>query len=91
MPTYRFSILSAPKSILKCIRTIQRNVLWGSTKLKQKWALVDWETVCTPKKAGGLGLQDPEVENKVMSAKIWWRWVTYKEEPWVKFWHHKYA
>ena len=91
MPTYLFSILSTPKSILKCIRMIQRNFLWRSSELKQKWALVDWEIVYKPKKARGLGLWDLEVANKVMSAKIWWRWVTHKEEPWVKFWHHKYA
>ena len=90
MPAYLFSALSAPKSILKCIRSIQRNFLWGSSEFKQKWALVDWETVCKPKKVEGLGLRDPEVANKVISAKIWWRWVTHKEEPWAKFSHHKY-
>lgn len=91
MPTYLFSVLVAPKAILKRIRAIQRNFLWGSLELKQKWALVDWETVCKPKRAGGLGLRDPETANKVMSAKIWWRWVNHKGEPWAKFWHHKYA
>ena len=53
--------------------TIQWNFLWGSSELKQKWALVDWEIVCKPEKARGLGLQDHKVENKVISAKIWWR------------------
>lgn len=91
MPTYLFSVLAAPKSILKRIRAIQRNFLWGSSKLKQKWAIVDWETVCKSKRDGGLGLRDPETANKVMSAKIWWWWVNHKEEPWAKFWHHKYA
>jgi hypothetical protein len=38
-----------------------------------------------------LGLRDLEVANKAISAKIWWRWVTHSEEPWVKFWHNKYA
>ena len=91
MPTYLFSVLEAPKAILKCIREIQRNFLWGSSELKQKWALVDWEMVCKPNRVGGLGLRDPKIANKVMSAKIWWRWVNHQEEPWVKFWHHKYA
>ena len=91
MPTYLFSVLAAPKVILKCIRAIQWNFLWGSSELKQKWALVDWETVCKPKRTDGLGLRDLETANKVMSAKIWWRWVTHKEEPWAKFWHHKYT
>ena len=55
MLTYLFSVLLAPKSILKRIRTIQRNFLWGSLELKQKWALVDWETVCKLKKLEGWG------------------------------------
>ena len=59
--------------------------------MKQKWALVDWEMVCRPKQVGGLGLRDLEVMNKVLSAKIWWRWVTNKGELWASFWHQKYA
>ena len=56
-----------------------------------KCPLVDWKTICTPKVVGGLGLRDPLDNNKVMSAKIWWRWINYKEEPWAKLWHLKYA
>lgn len=59
--------------------------------MKQKWALVDWEIVYRPKRAGGLGLRDPEVMNKVLSAKIQWRWVSNKGEPWSHVWHYKYA
>ena len=91
IPTYVFSVLVAPKNFLKTIRAIQRNFLWGSTEVKKKWALVDWETICKPKRAGGLGLRDLEVMNKVFNAKIWWRWVTNKGEPWTHLWHHKYA
>lgn len=47
--------------------------------------------VCRPKRAGGLGLRDPEVTSQVLNAKIWWRWVTTKGEPWARFWHQKYA
>ena len=41
MPLYLFSVLSAPKVVLKQIRNIQRNFLWGSTDDRRKWALVD--------------------------------------------------
>ena len=36
-------------------------------------------------------MRDLNIENKEMSAKIWWRWVTNKGEPWATFWHQKYA
>ena len=70
MATYMFSVLAAPKTVIKRIRSIQRNFLWGSSEIKQKWALVNWETVCKSKRDEGLGLHDPEVANKVMSTKI---------------------
>ena len=73
MPAYVFLVLYVPKSILNKIWAIQRNVLWGRSEVKYRWALVDWETKCKPKHNGGLGLRDPKVANRVMSAKIWWR------------------
>jgi hypothetical protein len=55
MPLYLFSILAAPKWVLKAIRNLQRNFLWGSTGLNRKWALVNWKEVCKTKSEGGLG------------------------------------
>ena len=80
-----FSVLAAPKVVLKKIMAIQRNFLRGSIEIKQKRTLVDWEMICRPKRDGGLGLRDLEVMNKVLSSKIWWRWVTNKGEPWASF------
>ena len=40
---------------------------------------------------GGLSLRDHLDNNKVMSAKIWWRWVNYSDEPRAKLWHLKYV
>ena len=91
MPMYLFSILAALKAIIKQTRNIQRQFLLGGTKDIRKWPLVDWQTICTSKSLGGLGLRDPLDNNKVMSAKIWWRWVNYHEEPWAKMGHLKYA
>ena len=92
MPIYLFSVLAAPKSIIKQIRNIQRNFLWGG----------EWKTIenglwwngkpFAPRKLWGeLGLKDPLDNNKVMSAKIWWIWVNYKDESWEKLWHLKYV
>eukprot|EP00253_Pinus_taeda_P030238 PITA_30238 len=40
MPLYLFSILAAPKWVLKGIKQLQRNFLWGSSGPNRKWALV---------------------------------------------------
>jgi hypothetical protein len=45
--------------------------------------LVSWQKVCKPKKAGGLGLRDPTLLNKVLSAKIWWRWLKIPQDLWA--------
>ena len=39
MPIYLFSILLAPKSVLREIRSMQRNFLWGSREVKAKFSL----------------------------------------------------
>lgn len=72
MPLYLFSIMAAPKWVLKTIRNLQRNFLWGSSSLNRKWALVNWKEVCKIKSEGGLGLRDPLQSNNTMGARMWW-------------------
>jgi len=91
MPLYLFSILAAPKWVLKEIKKLQRNSLWGNSGPNIKWALVKWDKVCLPKKAGGIGLRDPGHSNAVMGAKIWWRWLSNPNTPWASLWIAKYA
>eukprot|EP00253_Pinus_taeda_P008637 PITA_08637 len=91
MPLYLFSILAAPKWVLKRLRNLQRDFLWGSTETNRKWALVKWDKVCKPKIQGGIGLRDPENSNTIMNAKIWWQWVTNPDKLWAKIRRAKYA
>eukprot|EP00253_Pinus_taeda_P019947 PITA_19947 len=91
MPLYLFSILAAPKWVLKELKAIQRAFLWGSSGLHRKWALVKWETACLPKKGGGIGLRDPTHSNAVMGARIWWRWLSGSLTPWATLWTTKYV
>eukprot|EP00253_Pinus_taeda_P024017 PITA_24017 len=91
MPLYLFSILAVPKWVLKAIKKLQQNFLWGSTGPKRKWALVKWEKACLPKKAGGISLRDPEHSNAIMGEKIWWKWLSYPSTLWVRLWTAKYA
>eukprot|EP00253_Pinus_taeda_P017913 PITA_17913 len=91
MPLYLFSILAAPKCVLKAIKKLQRNFLWGSTGPNRKRALVKWEKACLPKSGGGIGLREPEHNNLIMGAKIWWKWLSYPSTQWAKIWTAKYA
>lgn len=90
MPLYLFSILVAPKWVLKWIRNIQRNFLWGSTGLNRKWVRVKWTGVCLPKSSGGIALRDPLHSNNTMGARIWWKWIYNQHSPWARLWHTKY-
>lgn len=90
MPFYLLSILAAPKWVLKEIKNLQCNFLWVSSGPNRKWALVKWDNVCLPKKAGGIGLRDPGYSNKVMGAKIWWIWLSNPNTPWASLWTAKY-
>lgn len=72
MALYLFSILATPKRVLKKLRNLQRNFLWGFSGLNRKWALVKWTEVCLLKLVGGLGLRDPLHNNNTMGTRIWW-------------------
>eukprot|EP00253_Pinus_taeda_P013241 PITA_13241 len=91
LPLYLFALLAAPKWVIKAIKNLQRNFLWGSSGKNRKWALVKWDKVCFPKKSGGIGLRDPALSNTVMSTKLWWRWLAYPNTPWASLWTAKYA
>eukprot|EP00253_Pinus_taeda_P004733 PITA_04733 len=91
MPLYLFSILAVPKWVLKAIKKLQRNFLWGSSGPNRKWALVKREKVCLPKNVGGIGRRDPEHSNMIMGAKIWWKWLSYPNIPWARIWTANYA
>eukprot|EP00253_Pinus_taeda_P012763 PITA_12763 len=91
MPLYLFSVLAAPKWVLKSICNLQRNFLWGCSGLNRKWALVNWNEVCQPKAINGLGLRDPLQSNNTMGARVWWNWLSKPHTPWARLWQEKYV
>jgi len=83
LPIYSFSALVAPRFILIAIKNLQRNFLWKGAKNDQKIALISWEKICKPKLKEVLGSWDPTILNKVLSAKIWWRWIKHPKDLWA--------
>jgi hypothetical protein len=41
LPTYLFTVLAAPKHVIRAIRNLQRNFLWHGHQPNNKWALVN--------------------------------------------------
>jgi hypothetical protein len=74
-----------PNFILNTIKSLQRNFLWQGLKEGKKFALISWENLCRPKIQGGLGIRDPSILNKVLSTKIWWRWMKRPQDLWPGF------
>ena len=65
LPTYFFSFMKAPISVIQRLTQLQRNFLWGG-KIgddRRKIAWVAWEDICRPKQEGGLGVKNLKVFN----------------------------
>lgn len=50
-----------------------RQFIWGSAPVKKKVHLLNWKTLCMPKKVGGAGLRRSKDMNKCLFAKLGWR------------------
>lgn len=78
LPLYLFSFYKAPRKIIDEITKLQRRFLWGGDEESKKMAWVRWNTLCTPKDKGGLGIKNLEAFNIALLTK--WRWRLLVEE-----------
>ena len=73
------------------LNKICRNYLWGGGKAEyQKAPYVSWDTVCTPKNEGGLGIKNLNMWNKASIAKLIWVIAKKKDNLWVQWVHGRY-
>jgi hypothetical protein len=66
------SIYPVPKSVIKKIDILRRRLLWQGGRQSKKFHLADWESVCSPKNQGGLGVLNLEFMNDSLLSK--WIW-----------------
>eukprot|EP00253_Pinus_taeda_P017577 PITA_17577 len=81
---------AASKGVCTKLREIFGKFVWGGPKQQRKWALVSWKNLIQRKEEGGLGIRDPEMLNRILGAKLWWRWLQGGKDVWKKIWELKY-
>lgn len=90
LPLYRCLIQVAPMSFVKSLDSLARQFLWAGNLSSTKWSLIKWETVCSPKRFGGLGLRQSLLSGIALAAKLYWRWCVEQDRVWARILSHKY-
>jgi hypothetical protein len=70
IPVFYLSYLKIPVQLWKKIRRLQREFLWGGRRGRKKISWIKWDTVCLPKKEGGLGVRDIRAVNISLLSKV---------------------
>ncbi|CAM8892705.1 unnamed protein product [Rhodiola kirilowii] len=85
---HTLSILPVPKTIIKGLERLMRNFLWDrGTSQRHHW--VNWETICTPKDEGGLGLRQLLDVKQCLLSKLAWNFLENKSL-WANYARDKY-
>ena len=90
LPIYRCMIQVAPVGFVRDLDSLARQFLWAGNLSSTKWSLIKWETVCSPKRLGGLGLRQSLLSSTALAAKLYWRWCVEQDRVWARILSHKY-
>ncbi|CAN1121444.1 Putative ribonuclease H protein At1g65750, partial [Linum perenne] len=82
LPIYFMSLFKAPAKVIKKLEAIQCRFLWTGDIQKGKVHWVAWDMVKTPKKLGGLGIQDLKILNDALLSKWVWRYAIERRAWW---------
>lgn len=86
MPIHAMMALDIPRKVITAITKICRGFLWcASNTANGGQCTVAWDSVCTPKWAGGLGLPNLKWMNVAMQARWPWLQRTDPSRPWSEF------
>ena len=79
-----------PQAVVSQVNQICRNFLWGGDAGYKRVPYIAWETLCTPRKQGGLGVKNLNLWNIACIAKLVWAITKKKEHLWIHWIHGRY-
>ncbi|KAE8707883.1 putative sugar phosphate/phosphate translocator [Hibiscus syriacus] len=81
LPAYMMGCFLIPDGILREISTILQFYWWPGDLGNRVWPLIAWNTICQPKRMGGLGFINLHVFYLAMLAKHIWRFLRHPIVP----------
>jgi hypothetical protein len=91
IPIFYLSFFKIPILVWKKVRRIQREFLWCGKSGRTRISWVKWDTVCKPKKLGGLGVRDIRAVNISLLSKWRWRLLDNEYAMWKEVLKSKYG
>lgn len=84
LPTFFMCSLELPKAVIKQIDKFRKHCLWrGSDINGRSQPKAAWGMVSKPKREGGLGIIDIQIQNKALLMKNLDKFFNRKDTPWV--------
>lgn len=90
LPSYIIQTTLLPKSVCDEVDKKCRNFVWGDSDQQRHYHTVAWESICQPKRLGGLGLRSMRDINSACMIKAGWKLCNQKDDLWVSIVRSKY-
>ena len=92
LPSYQASSLILPNQVCSKLDALYCNFWWrNKEENKQGCFLKSWDSICSPKSEGGLGIKKMVDMNKALVAKLTWEVVSNEDKTWVNVLKKKYV
>ncbi|KAL8160998.1 hypothetical protein V2J09_012487 [Rumex salicifolius] len=90
LPVYSMGAFALPISYCRDIDRVSNAFIWGCTNERRRIHLVQWDSVCSGKLVGGLGLKKMLTQNMALIGKLGWRFLFQTDALWASVLRAKY-